>query len=422
MTDVVLIHLAEHAIPAGPDSSRCFMSDLGNLAPDSKPVAVRIESGTAAVCRRGARQYKLAGLVVVFATVYSACEDTITSPQTRLRAGQPAFLEAFGPDSTRCTGEQQMRTFYWDGTNYQFCSQTFSIQEPAPDGRAKITETFRGPLHITFSVPVYHLVVEGQQGGYSCSGPTYGSVNATTVSGQTITIPFVNPLPEDCGEDDIACCLSAAIPTDSGITAVEITEMEPRSWTTQWGDAHSSMTYDVIFDRWPPCPPTGDSLLDNQRFRESLAAALQKSFADSVPLSIRREVGGWLYYDQNGILQAEFSTEPGSTPCSSIVTYNPTTVVGVFHVHPFTPANETTPGDVLPSNCGNQAGLEYDADTWGGPSNLDWQTSVNKGHPIYVIDKLRVYRTDPRVTDSLKWRDSTLRATWKTSCTWSKLH
>ena len=41
MTDVVLIHLAEHAIPAGPDSSRCFMSDLGNLAPDSKPVAHR---------------------------------------------------------------------------------------------------------------------------------------------------------------------------------------------------------------------------------------------------------------------------------------------------------------------------------------------------------------------------------------------
>ena len=43
---------------------------------------------------------------------------------------------------------------------------------------------------------------------------------------------------------------------------------------------------------------------------------------------------------------------------------------------------------------------------------VDWRTSVNGRHPIYVIDKLQVYRPNPNVTDRKNWADSTLRATW----------
>jgi hypothetical protein len=163
--------------------------------------------------------------------------------------------------------------------------------------------------------------------------------------------------------------------------------------------------------------PTGDSLLDNIRLRDSLMTALAMSGADLTPYSIRREVGGYLYYDDSGTLQIKFSYI-NSTPCGNTV-QRPGTEVAIFHTHPFNPPEGAVQSDTLPFVCFGASGLIYDAEIFGGPSAPDWRGSVNAGKAMYVIDKKRIYKTNPTVVDSTKWRDSTKTWDWNTAaCKW----
>lgn len=163
--------------------------------------------------------------------------------------------------------------------------------------------------------------------------------------------------------------------------------------------------------------PTGDPLLDNPRFRDSLLAALNLSGADITPFSARREVGGYLYNDATGELEIKFSYKD-ATPCGNTVV-RPGTELAIFHTHPFNPAEGNLPADTLPFICFGASGLIYDAEIFGGPSAGDWRGSVDVGKDIYVIDKKRVYKTNHLVSDSTKWRDSTKVWDWNTaSCKW----
>ena len=163
--------------------------------------------------------------------------------------------------------------------------------------------------------------------------------------------------------------------------------------------------------------PTGDALLDNPRFRDSLLVALQMSRADSVPFSSRREVGGHLYTDPDGTLQIKFSYKD-STPCANTTLF-PGSAIAVFHTHPFSPREGTVPADTVPFICFNAAG-SYEDEKYGGPSSLDWQGSVAIGKPMYVIDKKRVYKTNPSVADPTKWADSSKVWDWNTAaCKWN---
>lgn len=165
--------------------------------------------------------------------------------------------------------------------------------------------------------------------------------------------------------------------------------------------------------------PTADSLLDNPIFRAALRQALKDSWADSLPSSRRREVGGYGIIDSTGLHIVRSENQTTYNPCS--IAYGaPQNAVLIFHVHPFNPPEGLTPADTLPTVCGSPGHTRrYDVRKWGGPSDADWNSSINSGHPSYIIDKKRIYRTNPNVTDPNKWADSTKKYDWNTrKCRW----
>jgi len=164
--------------------------------------------------------------------------------------------------------------------------------------------------------------------------------------------------------------------------------------------------------------PTGDSILDNGIFRRAFLQAKKDSWADSLPFSRRREVGGYAYFDSTGIHVTRTEDPTKYSPCSVSYGYGSGAVL-IFHVHPFNPPEGFTPADTLPTAVGCPVGQRYDVKMWGGPSTEDWHASITTGLPSYIIDKKRIYVTNPRVTDSTLWADSTKKYDWNTrKCRW----
>jgi hypothetical protein len=165
--------------------------------------------------------------------------------------------------------------------------------------------------------------------------------------------------------------------------------------------------------------PTGDSILDNGIFRRAFLQAEKDSWADSLPFSRRREVGGYAYFDSTGIHVIRTEDPTKYSPCSISYAKGPGAVL-IFHVHPFNPPEGFTPADTLPGTAvGCPVGQRYDVKTWGGQSAEDWNTSITTGLPSYVIDKKRIYVTNPKVTNSALWADSTKKYDWNTrKCRW----
>jgi hypothetical protein len=166
--------------------------------------------------------------------------------------------------------------------------------------------------------------------------------------------------------------------------------------------------------------PTGDTILDNPIFRAALQQALKDSWADSVPSDRRHESAGWAYFDSTGLHVVRSENPANFNPCSVSSTYDQFKAVLLFHTHPFNPPEGFFgSADRLPSNCGFAAGSYYDVGTWGGPSAQDWRTSVDRQLPSYIIDKKRIYKTNPAVTDSTQWKASTKNYDWNTKkCRW----
>jgi hypothetical protein len=161
----------------------------------------------------------------------------------------------------------------------------------------------------------------------------------------------------------------------------------------------------------PPCPPTGDSLLDSKAMRDLLTMAWDSSNAfDSNKLN-RRERGGFLYTDASGNLTFANSFSVNDKPCSAPNLLPPgvppSSVKAEVHTHPFS-------GDTLGSGMGEEttgicsqavAGTRkyYDAATYGGPSKEDLSRGTNDNLPMYIMDKDNIYSFPPGTTPS-NWK------------------
>lgn len=165
---------------------------------------------------RCVREVRIA-LAVAVALLGVACTDT-TGPSRVPKAASFDHTYGYVEDPRlRCWGPSEPYTYYRAEGPFVRCVQQWAIAEDI-GGKAIIDKTFRGPLNIAFSEPVYRLVVESS-GAYLCSGPTYGSVTATFASGRQQEIAFEKGgAPEDCGPDDTGGPLRLTVPGDEGIT------------------------------------------------------------------------------------------------------------------------------------------------------------------------------------------------------------
>lgn len=163
------------------------------------------------------------------------------------------------------------------------------------------------------------------------------------------------------------------------------------------------------------CPPTGDAFLDSIAVRTALSRAWHDSYADSIPASVRRERGGFIFQDTlTGVVSAMTSFDPTATPCMNVPPV-PTPsqqppnsrIVGAFHTHPF------SHGELLPTVCNppNDPRVRaYDAISTGGLSPADWSyANTGEGVQVYVMDRDNVYRGGPGIATSNRARRAAVR-------------
>jgi hypothetical protein len=267
------------------------------------------------------------------------------------------------------------------------------------------------PITVTFSKPVYQLVV-GIGGAFSCSGD-YGTVTVyNRVGTQVEQRPFILTDPGDCGADNVTGFATDTLLFVGGIGSIAITPPQPWSFGVFGGTGYVTALYGYSFyeARPPNAPcPTGDELLDQQAMRDLLTAVWVASNPNSPP-AMRRELRGFLFEDSTGNLV--YQTYPDTTlnppldtlidtPCASFgVPYAlPGIPLASGHPHPY------TPGDTLP-NVACKLGLKpgwlslYDIQRYGGPSKADIASISDWNVPLYLLDKINIY-VAPLGTDTL---------------------
>lgn len=172
------------------------------------------------------------------------------------------------------------------------------------------------------------------------------------------------------------------------------------------------------FDYSVVCPPTGDSVLDEEAVREQLLDFLAQSRPDPNSPVGKKEFGGYIYRRDDGshfltlanavtATDCGFTLPEGSPPAIPGATYAGKT----WHTHPSRDEERlfqcswAKPGDII----------EADRDPrHGGGSPKDWEAADNSGSQFYVInlDK-NVYRLDPdtpvneRGANPNQWRFTT---------------
>lgn len=279
----------------------------------------------------------------------AACADAVPDPVSPgLRPPPPSFVHSgswshsWAPWSNRCLAYYPPTT-YW-GRPTDLCDVEWSVVPPS--GPILISGLIRGPFTVTFSKPVSGLVVEGN-GAYDCRG-SYGGVTATTVSGQSVSVSFINPFPGDCGTDEISGTLLAAIPSVQGVTTAIITSMSPATfelpdpWRGYFGNSYA--TYHLSFERFPSCAPTGDTVLDAPDAKKVMDSLLALSNVTE-ELAARRERYAVAWENlSTGTIRFEINPREGSR-CGIYVVVPPDTpqerVAGIVHTHPHTTVTRT---------------------------------------------------------------------------------
>lgn len=166
----------------------------------------------------------------------------------------------------------------------------------------------------------------------------------------------------------------------------------------------------------PPCPPTGDSVLDSKAVRDALIAALSAS-GPNLPPHQRKEHGGIIYRLPDGTYLVEdipnqhtgaavtcgYRMGPGNHPPGG-------TQIAIWHTHPHFP-NDTA------YNCrpavDPPTGLKpylVDPRLNGGGSDADWD-AASPEFPVYVINALDeiirlnagVAKGSPREQNTNRW-------------------
>jgi hypothetical protein len=282
------------------------------------------------------------------------------------------------------------------------------------------------PIEITFGQPIYRVAIIAT-GSRDCFGTTQGSVTAFSAGGAQTTLPLVIPDTTDCGDDQVAGGALAIFAPGLAVERVVITSAQPLTYLLPDPPYDSvtgilNTTYSVAFENRPPCPPTGDSLLDLQEFRDTLQAYLARSMPSA------SEIGGVVWRDQlTGQRRFVPMDNMVSAPCRVSGQYLSNTateaIEAVFHTHPYVPLSTVV--------CGGQSVRFNPFPTGGGSVNRDPQTgqysgdwpngvalSVQVGYPVmtYTIDASSYYRLDPIrngvPTTPTDWSDPTWHKSW----------
>lgn len=163
--------------------------------------------------------------------------------------------------------------------------------------------------------------------------------------------------------------------------------------------------------------PVQDSLLDEQRVRDSLSAVWSASNGSDPNFANRRETPFGSYPDSiTGEIVLRIFTDPNATPCTNTGSViSPIGVIADGHSHPF------AHGDTLPTSLSSKCLVQgkypaaYDAYVFGGPSDADWNNTIYQPRfrvpggtfqlqtgPHIVIDANNVYVADPNTPTSLR--------------------
>ncbi len=274
------------------------------------------------------------------------------------------------------------------------------------------------PIVVTFSQPIYQLIVYSGGGAFTCSG-TYGTVTAYNrthlgVGGwQVEQRDFVLLFPDDCGYDQVTGSGVDTLHFPGGIARLRIDPPQPWEFPVYLQDGSSETGYEsteyyyYFYEHRPPTAPclTGDELLDQQAMRDFLRAAWDSSNVNDLPIN-RRERRGWLFEDSTGNLAYGVYPNAMDTPCTSIgVPPSPEPGIRVArgHTHPFAPDD-----DLLPPICGFTTPHFYDIERYGGPSPGDIRRVAEDGIPGYIVDKINLY-VIPVGTDTLNAKSNVKR-------------
>ena len=178
-----------------------------------------------------------------------------------------------------------------------------------------------------------------------------------------------------------------------------------------WGSVYAAYTQHQIritsfSAATPPCPPSGDSVLDSRAVRDGLKAGLAAS-GPNLPFLQRNEHGGIIYQDTitGSYIVSDIPTAlSGPRVTCAYLFPNPLPPgppngkqIAIWHTHPHVPSD--TAYNCNPQDPVNSA-VPYAVDPRpnGGGSPGDWNTTNVFAFPGYIISKLNeIVRLDTGV-------------------------
>jgi hypothetical protein len=214
---------------------------------------------------------------------------------------------------------------------------------------------------------------------------TPGPLYVVTAAGNQVQLPLSDPEAE-CNyvftyRDTIGIVRVLAHPTPDAPRTYSYTYDEqggPCSTTcyeNQWSEL--SLRWDPPpTPQNPRCPPTGNGILDNEAFRDSLWAAMEKSNF-SGPNHTRMERGGEVLVNKttgDTVVRFTMNIDSLSGPCQrgfSFTAQSGYDLIAIFHTHPFAPGTRTAPD----ASCGWKVGEEVPSMARGYSPGIGSRTS-----------------------------------------------
>jgi hypothetical protein len=351
------------------------------------------------------------------AALIAACSDSPTAtgktePPNRLRPTSPLFeVGGWVPGGDRCAADIPPETYY-SAQPFLKCKPTFTTGQP---GQGTIVGGSPSPLVLTFSEPIYNVVLEGS-GVMKCGD--YGYAVATTAAGETDTSRFQLYFLDECdvppgsGNDDAVgwIVMRDTLAPGKGVIKVEVYPPSPYSWVNAGlpETQYARTAYTVYFDRFNPCPPVGDPVLDRPEFRKVADSLLKLSNISDPKPENRRERAAKVWQDRiTDAIRFEILDVVGTACVISPGTAADTDaekLIAVIHTHPH------FIGENIKVACNNPLAPPYDPRFRGGGSEADWTYANQSFRDVYAISPQYIHRLDWDVPQSewgkfpVRWR------------------
>lgn len=252
----------------------------------------------------------------------------------------------------------------------------------------------RVPNRVAFTIPVAHALVTTYWS--MVAGNTIAAYDASGQSIELWSVPYV-----PCSDSATWASNPPVYSHTFEAANIGTIVITPGVRFALCGNRVIDIGVEVHF-QLPPCPPSGDSILDDPTVRDSLRAGLAASNPDSTPGSgWRHEVGGVVWRHIDGTFLLQRIQDPQATECvyhsQAAPPPNPGDIaVAIWHTHPSLtgeqvygcPGRSQAPGDGRPT-------ARAAPTSNGGGSDADWN-ATNDGFPDYVYAKERLlFRLDP---------------------------